>query len=236
MKKRIVLIAVAVLIIAAAGIVLAVLLRDGGGEAPSPSPEPVTTPPNIVVPTTPVEPEKPVIYLYPTEQTDVTVQLSYDGVLDCTYPAYRNGWSVTAFPDGTLIDKYDGKEYSYLFWEGHGDAAYDLSSGFLVSGADTAAFLQEKLAFMGMTPKEYNEFIVYWLPQMQDAAYNRIAFQSEAYTDTARLTIVPEPDSVLRVFMAFEPLDAPVYIKEQILQPFERTGFAVVEWGGSKIG
>ena len=35
--------------------------------------------------------EKPVIYLYPEEVTDVTVQLDYDGQLTCTYPAYENG-------------------------------------------------------------------------------------------------------------------------------------------------
>ena len=34
--------------------------------------------------------DKPVIYLYPQEETDVTVQLDYDGVLTCTYPTYEN--------------------------------------------------------------------------------------------------------------------------------------------------
>ena len=43
---------------------------------------------------------------------------------------------------------------------------------------------------------------MYWLPRMQGNAYNLISFQSDRYTETARLTIEPEPDSVLRVFMA----------------------------------
>jgi len=60
-------------------------------------------------------------------------------------------------------------------------------------GQDTAAFLQEKLNYLGLTPKEYNEFIVYWLPQMKDIPYNLITFQSAAYTDNAVLTITPEP-------------------------------------------
>ena len=42
------------------------------------------------------EPEKPVIYLYPETETEVTVQLDFDGELTCTYPAYDNGWTVTA--------------------------------------------------------------------------------------------------------------------------------------------
>ena len=48
--------------------------------------------------------EKPVIYLYPTEETDVRVTLDYDGVLTAAYPAYDGGWCVTARPDGTLTD------------------------------------------------------------------------------------------------------------------------------------
>jgi len=36
----------------------------------------------------------------------------------------------------------------------------------------------------------------------------------------------------LRVFTTFTPLDEPFEIEEQILAPFVRRGFAVVEWGG----
>ncbi|MCL2696351.1 MAG: hypothetical protein FWE69_08520 [Clostridiales bacterium] len=179
--------------------------------------------------------EKPVIYLYPTEPTEVTVRLEYDGVLDFTYPAYQNEWRVTAYPNGTLIDPSDGKTYSYLFWEGHGPADYDLDKGFVVKGEDTVAFLQDKLSYMGLLPNEYNEFIVYWAPQMQNNAYNLIAFQGAAYTDTARLIVEPAPDSLLRVFMVFKPLENPIEIEEQTLQPFTRTGFAVIEWGGCKL-
>jgi len=106
---------------------------------------------------------------------------------------------------------------------------------FVVKGEDTAAFLQEKLAAIGLTPKEYNEFIVYWLPQMQDNTYNLITFQDEEYTDSAVLTIVPEPDSILRVFMVYTPLEQYMEIEPQILPEFHREGFTAVEWGGSCI-
>lgn len=177
---------------------------------------------------------KPVIYLYPEQEIEVSVQLDYDGELTCTYPAYEDGWSVTAQPDGTLTDEA-GKQYSYLFWEGETDIEYDMSRGFVVKGSDTAEFLQEKLSYLGLTPREYNEFIVYWLPKMQDHPYNLIAFQQEAYTDSAALTITPQPDSILRVFMAYQPLEQPEEIEEQVLAPFAREGFAVVEWGGTEI-
>ncbi|MDF2567537.1 MAG: hypothetical protein K0R90_993, partial [Oscillospiraceae bacterium] len=86
-----------------------------------------------------------------------------------------------------------------------------------------------------LTPKEYNEFIVYWLPQMQNNPYNLITFQNETYTDNAKLSITPKPDSMLRVFMAYKPLDKFVEIPQQKLKSFERKGFAVVEWGGTQV-
>lgn len=68
-----------------------------------------------------------------------------------------------------------------------------------------AAFLEDALAQLGLTRTEANEFIIYWLPRMQENAYNLIAFQHEAYTESARLTITPEPDTLIRVFMGLPP-------------------------------
>ena len=177
---------------------------------------------------------KPVDYLYPETEMEVTVKLDYDGELTCTYPAYDGGWTVTARPDGTLTDGR-GQTYSYLYWEGVDHTAYDFSQGFCVSGADTAAFLEDALEQLGLTRREANEFIVYWLPRMEQNPYNLIAFQSDAYTDHARLTVPPEPDSMLRVFMAWKSLEHPIDIPAQDLPAFNRTGFAVVEWGGAEV-
>ena len=179
--------------------------------------------------------EKPVIYLYPEQAQEVYVQLELDGEFTCTYPEYDNGWKVKAYPDGTLRDQVTGKEYNYLFWEGTSGTGYDLSRGFVVEGKDTAEFLEEKLAYLGLNERESNEFIVYWLPRMEKNNYNLITFQGEKYTEHAKLKISPEPDSILRVFMAYKPLDKPVDIPEQELEPFEREGFTVVEWGGAEM-
>ena len=177
---------------------------------------------------------KPVIYLYPEETAQVEVKLEYDGRLAHTYPAYENGWRVTAQPDGTLTDE-TGREYYCLFWEGESDWEYDFSRGFCVAGADTAVFLEDALAKLGLTDQEAQEFIIYWLPKMEGNPYNLIAFQGEAYTDHARLTVTPEPDTLLRVFMAWKPLEEPVELPPQELAGPERSGFTVVEWGGCQV-
>ena len=156
--------------------------------------------------------EKPVIYLYPEEETQVNVKLDYDGTLTSTYPSYENGWTVDAAPDGTLTDPSTGRQYYCLYWEGETDTEYDFSTGFCVAGADTAAFLEGALADLGLTEQEANEFIIYWLPRMEGNAWNLISFQTTAYTDSAVLTIDPVPDTLIRVFMAWQGLDEPVEV------------------------
>jgi hypothetical protein len=182
---------------------------------------------------------KPVINLYPSRTETVRVQLDYEGNLTTTYPEYDTsikGWDVIAHPDGSLVNVADGKQYSYLFWEGNKYGfSINQDEGFVVKGSDTAQFLQKSLSKLGLTPKEYNEFIVYWLPQMQGNSYNFIKFAGKEYTDLAPLTVTPKPDSLLRVFMVYKPLDKAIEVKEQALTPFKRQGFTVVEWGGTEL-
>ena len=178
--------------------------------------------------------EKPVIYLYPTEETGVSVKLDLDGKLTCTYPAYQNGWQVTATPDGTLKDA-QGKIYNYLYWEGETNARWDLSKGFCVKGEDTAVFLEQALEKLGLSRREANEFIVYWLPLMEQNPYNIIAFQTDVYTEAARLAVDPAPDTVIRVFMTWQASESYVNLKTQELTAPKRRGFTVVEWGGTEI-
>jgi hypothetical protein len=126
--------------------------------------------------------------------------------LTITYPEIGTGnqWNVIAQPDGTLSNQADGLEYSYLFWEGQMQQPWEIKEGFVVKNEDTVAFLQEKLAYLGLTPREYNEFIVYWRPQMKPYPRNLISFLHEDYAKQATLTITPQPDSMQRIFMVFQ--------------------------------
>lgn len=178
--------------------------------------------------------EKPVIYLYPTEKTEVRVELTaLNGELSTTYPKYENGWQVMAEPSGLLKD-HNGKEYNYLYWEGNSKIDYDFTHGFCIKGEDTAQFLEKSLDKLGLNRKEANEFIVYWLPEMEKNSYNLIAFQKEKYTDSYPLKVEPKPDTMIRVFMAWKPLKQKMEIPEQDLTAPQRNGFTLVEWGGAK--
>ena len=180
--------------------------------------------------------DKPIIYFYPEVPTLCSARVILDGKLTCTYPEHgKDGWKdFTAYPDGTLVFP-DGKEYYALYWEGLQNTEWDFSKGFCVRGEDTAEFLEWVLEKQGLTPREANEFIIYWLPLMQDNPYNVISFQTAAYTESAVLEISPAPDSLLRVFMAYYPTDTEIDIEPQTFEPFVRKGFTVVEWGGSRV-
>ena len=179
------------------------------------------------------EPAKPVIYLYPEIETEVSVQLFLDGNLTCTYPAYNTGWSVIAAPDGTLTDAR-GQTYSYLYWEGKTYTQWDMTEGCCVKGGDTAEFLEDALEKLGLNRREANEFIVYWLPLMEPNPYNIITFQADTYTDDAILLVDPAPDTLIRVFMVWQATDSFMELPPQELTAPDRIGFTVVEWGGAE--
>ena len=180
--------------------------------------------------------EKPVIYLYPERTTDVTVRISLtDGRFTKCIPEGDGEWNVTASPDGKLTDKATGKTYDYIFWESTDNTGYDWSEGYVVKGSEAEVFLRGILQEMGLNEKEYTEFIDYWLPRLEKNEYNLISFQTDRYTESARLDVSPSPDSVLRVFMAFKSIDGPVFVARPDIEPFERNGFTVVEWGGAEV-
>lgn len=187
------------------------------------------------------ETAKPVIYLYPEQETKVNVQLTFNGTLTSTYPTLPpEGWTVTAQPDGTLTDE-EGRSYRYLFWEGVADVDWKQDSGFLVKAEDAREFLEQSLTQLGLNELEQNDFITYWLPKLEKNGESFVTFAAEQYTDNAVLTVTPQPDSVLRVQMLISKVDdsnraAFQKLLEQELPRFEREGFVLVEWGGTDLG
>lgn len=183
--------------------------------------------------------KKPVIYLYPPRELEVNVRLDFSGRLEATLPAIdrrTSSWTVTASPDGGLINHDDGEHYRYLFWEGSGLLfPFDPDEGFIVRGDDTDRFLEGALAELGFTDAEAFDFRTYWTPVLQRNRYNYIHFATDDYARAVPLAVSPEPESRLRVFMLYEPLAAPRTVRPQQLRTTPRAGFTLVEWGGGEI-
>ncbi len=184
-------------------------------------------------------PWKPLILLYAVNDTQVNVTLDYDAWFSATYPEYNpniTGWSIIAHPDGTVTDLNTSQETYGLFWEWNPwKFSYDLSKGFIIKGSESREFLYETLREIGLTTKEYSDFIMFWYPKLKDYPYVQITFAGDDYADMAKLNITPKPDSLLRVYMVAKPLSEFKEIQPQEFKKFERNWFSVVEWGGTII-
>ena len=112
--------------------------------------------------------DKPIIYLYPTEEIQVNVQLGNKEQITCSYPKYTIGWNVIAQPNGDLKDIDTNKNLYSLYYESDNVVEFKVEKdGFVVKGEDSAEFLEEKLKILGLTDREAEEFIIYWLPKLE---------------------------------------------------------------------
>lgn len=176
---------------------------------------------------------KPVIYLYPEKDTDVKVKVKPNGGFTKTDPAYNTGWFVRATPQSDLFNYADKTNYPYLFWEGH---AYGFSSpdnGFVMSKAEVGTKMTQILGKLGLNEKETKDFLEFWQPKLEAKPYVFVTFVSQREFDKAApLSVSPKPDTVIRVFMDYTLLDAPIKVAPMQIRTPERKGFTVVEWGG----
>ena len=177
--------------------------------------------------------KKPIVYLYPTEETKVNVKLWTPENLLHTYPKYNTEkwWNVIAQPNGDLEDTDTWRKLYALYWEWKSDIETNFDEWFVVEWKDTIPFLEEKLSILWLNEREAEEFIVYWLPQMENNKYNVIRFETiEEQNKNMPLDITPTPDTVIRVMMDWKAIDELIEIPEQELTTPERVGFTVVEW------
>lgn len=181
--------------------------------------------------------DKPIIYLYPTKEENITVKYLNEENLLVSYPKYENEWSVKASPNGKLIDNKTGRELYALYYESKSVSTFNIEDeGFIVKGSDTAKFLEEKLEILGLNARESEEFIVYWLPILEQNEYNYIRFASkEEIEENSPLEVNPQPETEIRVLMTYKGLDNKIEVQEQQLIPAERQGYTLVEWGGLEI-
>lgn len=176
---------------------------------------------------------KPVLYLYPEEKTNITVNFAHEDYLLTTYPKYNQEWQVTAHPNGDLYDKENNYYYA-LYWEENNYEKYSFKEGFYVTKDNAISFLEEKLTLLGLNSRERNEFIMYWLPILEQNEKSIVSFElTEDLQNNNALIINPKPDSLLRIRMYIKKVNNYTNIKEQSLPTnFQRNGFTAIEWGG----
>ncbi|MBL7918726.1 MAG: hypothetical protein JNJ40_00340 [Bacteroidia bacterium] len=181
--------------------------------------------------------DKPVIYVYGKQKENVSIKLDLKGSFLFTYPQYTNGWSFTANPNGTIL--MNDKKYHYLFWDGKltiETDKLDLTTGFVIDKNNLVSFFEEKLKLMGLNSQEIEDYITYWCPRMSINEKNYIHFIfNDDYNKYASINVDPKPDQMFRVCMLWSKANENTLVKEQKIETFNRSGFTVVEWGGSEI-
>ncbi len=178
---------------------------------------------------------KPVIYLYPEKETDLHVEVKPNVGFTKTIPQYKDGWDVTAYPDGTIIEQSSKEKFDYLYWTGWVDGYPLIEKGWVVKQKDLPAFFDVYLPKLGLIGKEIEDFKEYWEEDMKEAPYYAVAFVDQAVIDElSPLTLDVTPDKVIRVLMTAMPLDRPIKLDTPYLPETPvRHGFTVVEWGGT---
>ncbi len=173
--------------------------------------------------------DAPYIYLYPTETTEVSVTLDFGEHADLTVsdPPYGDGWTVVAEPSGLI----DG-EHDFLFYEIAVPWGFDTEAGFAVEGEEVFDWFEQFLPELGLNQAETDDFIEFWEIYLPEADCYAIYPQSaEAIDAYVKLTIDPEPDSLLRLWLAIEASQDCAELPSPFVPEFVREGFTVVEWG-----
>lgn len=195
-------------------------------------------------PKIPVVCTKPIIYAYNAPE-EFELALIPHGGFSFTYPNYEDGWKVKTNADGTLTDVNSGKNYPYLFWEGPGKNLDFISSenelqGYLIKTDTCVSFFENVLSQYGLTDREATDFITWWVPQLIKKDYALIQFLvDDLYAEKiADISLTTKPDALLRLYMYCMPLDSHEInfsLVRPEIEPLNRFGFTIVEWGGSVI-
>lgn len=177
---------------------------------------------------------KPVIYLYNDQPLDVEVKYLEDYRLKTTYPEYEGGWRVHINENGMLNINDSQREYYAIFFDEFRTHDATFEYGFNVSKDNAREFLENSLDTLGFTNREADEFIMFWLPILEENEHSLVYFeQTEERNEECPLSYSVTPDTVLRMIIHIKKVDVAQDIIPQELKTINRTGFTVVEWGGT---
>jgi hypothetical protein len=176
--------------------------------------------------------KKPAVYLYPTKEMNIKVNVTVNGHLTYTEPLYNDGWNVNVATNGLINNKYD-----YLFYEASLNKIELPEEGWLVEYNNLEKWFDEYLPQLGLNTKEKEQFKEYWLKDLKKANFYEIKlFDNKFLEENMKLVISPEPQTMLRLNFYFKPLLEKKEMKKPSVSKTERKGFTVIEWGGINEG
>lgn len=186
---------------------------------------------------------EPVIYLFPPAplaSATVSLALTPEWHFSALYPVVdvvkadqtkdsksRVEWTVSAEPDGSLVELASGLELKYLFWEAESTGfvsdhsgrrfhpskpSLDHTNQVVLPFTPFLSHLDAALSSLALHTSARNDFVTFWMPhftRIRDKGQH-VAFRflsQREYERAARLDVQPAPDVVTRVFLLFKGVD-----------------------------
>ncbi|MSP54469.1 MAG: hypothetical protein EXR69_02505 [Myxococcales bacterium] len=177
--------------------------------------------------------DKPNLYLYPTEPSDVAVRLPAWRRITESDPRYPvDGWRVTAQPDGLLETPVGDRDF--LFYEmNYETSRFQHDSGWCVQGSLAQLSIESAMDDLGFLSNEIADFTTAWDGIFPDATPGpggrAMMTVYPQYDNLTPVRIDPEPDSFLRVWFVVADGCQDVELPEVPQVP--RVGFHAAEWG-----
>jgi len=191
--------------------------------------------------------KKPIIYAYNQTPLDFSLRFETKSKNVFTYPDYfeNEQWNMTTTQDGMLKDQ-NNKQYPYLFWDGElSQLNFKIENKVLIGSQvyteSVVEYLENSLAQLGLNEREQTDFITFWAPRMiqHDEVYVQFLIDDD-YEVISTMEITPKPDNMRRVYLIFtaiENIPTNIELQQQDFDfaPLDRSGFTIMEWGGSEI-
>jgi hypothetical protein len=173
---------------------------------------------------------KPNIYIYPKKNIQLSLKISFPsgGSIIESIPAYNNGWNVYVDTNGIIDNKY-----RFLFYESKQPDLFQNEVGWCISKYNLKSFFEQNLAFYNFSENEIIDFLVYWLPRLNEYDYYLIYPQTNIVIDKIiKLDFSIELDNINRLYYGFSGLNNYIKIEKPLIKGFEREGNYIMEWGG----
>lgn len=171
--------------------------------------------------------DKPNVYLYPEQPSDIEVRIPAWKLITESDPRYPvDGWRVRAWPDGALDTVVGHRDF--LFYELRMDPKkFQHEEGWCVDGALAQATIEDAMADLGFLPNEIADFSEAWDADFPEAERMTVLPQLERLP---ALQIDPPPAALLRAW--FVVTDGCTAIRApELPAAITRDGYHASEWG-----
>lgn len=182
----------------------------------------------------------PAIWLYPPDERDVVLSLTFrgDGFMTTSAPAYNDRWRIHVDPSQPF-NRYsstfvDDAWVPHLDYDGFRDGKFQTAEGWCIEQSELLDWQRSTLREIGFLPAEIDEANIDYGRMLLSRKYKQKYFAvypqvGELVDESVALDVQPRPDTVYRLWLYFVPVTNKIHLAAPRVPRIERKGFTVVE-------